>query len=329
MKTHRVHRLLKLITLLRAERGRDAETLAREVGVGRRTLFRDLSLLKSAGIAYQFDSTKNVYSLGETPLLPPVHLDAHEALALMLITRRFLARQVHPLYQKALDAAIKIESQLSPELLRHCGMLVDGISVRWHPVSDGEAANDVFLALQRALAQRVRVNVQYDSVQDSRRLDLLLDPLRLVFVSRAWYLIAWSHLHGSPRTFKLERMVRVQVTAETFEPHPDFDEARYFGSAWRMIPEGQLYHVKLRFCPAVATSVEEVRWHDSQATHRDDDGGLIFEVDIDGLGEIAAWVLGYGEHVTVIEPPALRDLVVEKATKLLAAHRGNGHGGGA
>lgn len=327
MKTHRVHRLLKLITLLRSGRNFDADGLAREAKIGRRTLFRDLSLLKSAGIECEFDASKNTYSLGEAPLLPPVHLDSNEALALLLITRRFLARQVHPLYRKALDAAIKIESQLPQSLLHHCGQLIDGISVRWPPVSDSEAASDVFLSLQRALSQHVRVRVRYDSVQDKSDADLLLDPLRLIFVSRAWYLIAYSHAHQSLRTFKIERMLAVNVTAELFTPPRDFDEKNYFGLAWRMIPEGQVYDVRLRFCPLVATSVEEVHWHDTQVTHREPNGALIFEARVDGLSEIASWIMSYGEHVTVLEPPALRDVVLDKARKLLAAHNGHDSAG--
>jgi predicted DNA-binding transcriptional regulator YafY len=55
MKPSRVHRLLKLILLLQTGRPYLANDLAREVRVSRRTLFRDLDMLKLAGIPLLYD----------------------------------------------------------------------------------------------------------------------------------------------------------------------------------------------------------------------------------------------------------------------------------
>jgi proteasome accessory factor B len=318
MNVNRVYRLLKLITLLQSGRRFDPESLCTEIGVSRRTLFRDLNLLEHAGVPYHFDHDKGTYSISESFFLPPLHLELPEALALLLVTRKFLSRQVHASYQHALDAALKIESHLPGAILSHCGKWLDGVSIRWPQTSSADSTADLFHAIQRALAESERLKVIYDSVSDGREIRVFLDPLRLIFMSRGWYLIAKSLTHDQIRTFKLDRMIRVVPMGEYFQPDPTFSEKRYFGAAWCMIPDGKLYSIKLRFAAQVATPVEEVRWHDSQNTTRLDDGQLLFEVEVDGLREIVPWILGYGDQVQVLEPPELRARIREKAARMVA-----------
>jgi len=313
----RVYRLLKLITLLRSERGADADSMADQLGISRRTLFRDLNLLEHAGVPYRFDKDKSRYAIADTFFLPPLHLDLEEAVALLLVTRKFLSRQVHPLYKKAAEAALKIESSLPRGVSSHCGHLLEGISVTWSPSSSADAINDAFKTVQRAVADRRKIQIRYDSVYEGRELDLLLEPRRVVFRPRGWYLIAYSSLHGEIRNFKIDRMLEVVLTGEQFTVDGEFDENEYFGAAWQMIPEGRLYTIKLRFAPKVAASVEEVSWHQSQSTTRDADGSLIFEATVDGLGEVSAWVLSYGGLVEVLAPAELRQLVVQKAQSVI------------
>jgi predicted DNA-binding transcriptional regulator YafY len=230
---------------------------------------------------------------------------------------------VHPSYQHALDAALKIESQLPKTILDYCGAWLDGVSIRWPQTTPVDAVSDVFQSVQRALAQRMRIKVKYDSVYDRGEIVDVLEPMRLIFMSRGWYLIARSLKHRKPRTFKMDRMVEVTPLDDPFEPDPSFSEKAYFGAAWRMIPEGTIYSIKLRFSAEVAASVEEVRWHDSQRTTRLDDGRLLFEAQVDGLREISSWILSYADRVEVLAPLALRRQVGEKAARVasLAAIR--------
>ncbi len=319
MNIRRLSRLVQLMTLLRSGRRFDPDNLTSTLSISRRTLFRDLKVLEQAGWGHRFDHDSARYVATNGFLLPPLHLELDEALALLLLTRRFLTKQVHPQYRHALSAALKIESSLPASLIEHCGVVLDGISLYWPPSSPADASADLFDMLQRALADHVRVKVRYDSVYDGREIDVLLEPRRLVFMSRGWYLIAWSLSHHELRTFKVDRILRADVTEDRFEPDPHFSESDYFGAAWQMIPEGKVYYVKLRFSSAVAASVEEVRWHPSQMTSRDADGRLVFEARVDGLREISSWILGYGEHVEILAPGDLRELVRRRAEQIVAA----------
>ena len=104
----------------------------------------------------------------------------------------------------------------------------------------------------------------------------------------------------------------MKLSVKRFVPDKDFDLVEYIGKAWGMIREGRIYDVKLRFLPKVATNVDEVRWHSTQKTTRNDDGSIIVEFRVDGLGEIMWWVLRYGDQVEILAPRALRSMVVKK-----------------
>ncbi|MCA9256653.1 MAG: transcriptional regulator [Phycisphaerales bacterium] len=318
MNVDRVRRLLQLLTLLRSGKAFGADRLAAELQISRRTVFRDLKLLESAGVPYKFEHDEGNYKLEMSLSLPPTQLNMDEALALLLATRVMMSSAAHPMYRAVSDAALKIESGLPGSVLRHCGAWLEGLDVLPEPMSPIESVADLFADLQAALARRERIHLVYDSVYDGGEIRLFVDPARLIFATRGWYLIAWSHSHDAYRTFKVDRILSAEFTGDTFEPRTDFSCDTYFGKAWRMIPDGVVYNVRLRFDAEVATSVEEVQWHATQSTCRDRAGRLIFEAEVDGLKEIAPWILGYGEHVEVLAPKELRDVIREKAERILA-----------
>ncbi len=148
MNVSRVYRLLKLITLLRSGRSYDPDGLASELEVSRRTLFRDLKLLEHAGVPYQFDRKTNQHAISETLFLPALHLTLDEALALLLVTRKFLSSDVHPAYRQAMNAALKVESTLPAPVLGHCGDRLSDLSIHWPPSSSVDMTSGIFEQLR-------------------------------------------------------------------------------------------------------------------------------------------------------------------------------------
>jgi len=314
----RMTRLLRMISMLRSGSQFHPEKLAKELGVSRRTVFRDLNLLAAAGIPYRFAHEEGCYRLEDRKFLPPLHISLDEALALMVATHTLISAENHPLHEAAVEASLKIESSLPDHVAQHCGSALQYVDAIHEPASPADAVSDLFQRLQFALARNKRLIIRYDSVFEKKELRLVIDPARLVFITRGWYLIAMSHTHGKYRTFKIDRITDVEDTGDHYEPDNEFSLDKYFGKAWRMIPEGQIYDIRLRFMPFVATSVEEVQWHATQETMMQKDGSLLFHASVDGLQEIAPWVLSYGEHVQVLDPPELRERLVEKARGILA-----------
>ena len=82
MNVSRVHRLLRLITMLQSGRSYSAREPADELEVSRRTIFRDLKMLELARIPYYYDVDRGGYRIGRHFFLPPINLTLSEALAM-------------------------------------------------------------------------------------------------------------------------------------------------------------------------------------------------------------------------------------------------------
>ncbi|MBI4578121.1 MAG: WYL domain-containing transcriptional regulator [Planctomycetes bacterium] len=307
----RIHRLLKLVTVLQTGKGFTADELAAAVPASRRTLFRDLSLLKQVGIPVKYDGARRVYQIEQSFFLPPVNLTLSEVLGLMTLVHKQGTAAPLPNHDAIATAMMKIESILPREIQDYCGSVVEAVAYRSTPTADVSRLGRTFDCIWQAAYHREKTAITYESFHEGRDISVTLRPYRLTFIARAWYVIGFSEAHGEVRTFKLDRVLAARPTGEPFDPDPDFDLARYFGNAWQMIRGDREYGVRVRFSPRVAGNVEEVLWHPTQQVQRLADGSLRFEARVDGLLEIVWWVLGYGKEAEVEAPAELRDLVAE------------------
>ena len=317
MNVSRIYRILQLITMLQSGRGCTADELARELEVCRRTIFRDLNALEMARIPYYFDKDRNSYRIRQPFFLPPVNLTLGESLAMLVLTGKLGADTKVPLLAESAKAAAKLESALPDAIRQHVGSIIERMSFSLGPVSSHQDLDEAFKELTMAIIDKTVCRLVYVSFQEKRQLHVDVHPLRLVFRSRAWYLIAYSVAHRQVRTFKLGRIRKLTVLDKTFVVSPSVDAEQHFDGAWCMIPEGKLYDVHLRFEPKVAGNVAEVRWHSTQRVEWNDDGSIQFRARVNGLGEITWWILGYGDQVEVISPPQLRRRLREVAQSMV------------
>jgi len=320
MSTSRIYRLLKLITLLQQRRSYTATELAQELEVSKRTVFRDLNVLEMAQIPYFFDPDNGGYRISGDFFLPPVNLTVGEALAMLVLSGRLRETGSVPLMSEGARAAMKVEGALPEAIRNHVGKILRNLSMRIGPIARHDALEGLFDQLARAVADRRACKLTYISFYDQKQLRLTVHPVRLLFIARAWYLLAWSRAHKALRTFKLSRIRKLAVQKETFAPVSDCRIRKHFGNAWCMIPEGREYNVHLHFEPKVAGNVAEVRWHPTQQVHWREDGSLDYRVRVDGLGEITWWVLGYGDQVEALAPPELRRQIARIARDVGRRH---------
>lgn len=323
MKLTRTHRLIRIVQILQAGRRCTAQDLAIEMNVSRRTIFRDLDVLREAGINCTHDAEAECYRIDHSYFLRPLMLSVEESLSLMLITRKLMDQRMIPNITTAIAASLKIESALPVEIREHCGRLLDGVDISDFHISDADAVTDILLRLEEAVANSLKVRITYDSYFEKEEIETVLRPYKVTFRSRGWYVVGYSEKHHMVRTFKLERVTDLAVLDDRFAPDKDFTMEDYYGNAWNMIRGDDSYHVEIHFGSKVAGNVEEVSWHRTQRTRVRSDGTLVFEVDVDGLDEISWWVLGYGDQAVVSEPEALRHIVATHARNIVRCYDTN------
>jgi predicted DNA-binding transcriptional regulator YafY len=322
VNTKRVERLFQLVQTLESGTPHTAEDLSKLLGLSKRTVFRDLALLAQAGVPYRYDHETKRYSADRAALLPPVMLSRAEALALMLATKFLVAQRALPDASAAVSAGQKLESLMPARVREYCGPLARQTRFRIDQVCESGVIAEMLPLLQAAAARQFKVHVRYEAYSDQRRIETKLSPYCVIYIQRGWYVIAHSGFHKDVRTFKLERIQDLRPLDEHFRGDAAFDLDEYLGNAWSLVRGDTRYCVKVRFLRPVAGQVDEVRWHKTQRTAFQDDGSLLFEADVDGLDEVAWWVLGYGDQAIVMAPMELRHRVAECARRMVRYYEG-------
>jgi len=320
MDLSRLHRVLRIITLLQAGRAFNASELAAECHVSRRTVYRDLATIEKVGIPFFYNHAGGGYQMHQAGLLPAINLTLEEAMALVLMATELGRTGRLPLFQPARDAAAKIECMLPVGLRATMGAALKNMAVRPGPMARHNSLQETYRLVQRATVRREALEAVYISFHDKGQIRTRLEPYWLMFHERAWYVIGRSSLHGEVRTFKLGRFKSL-VPAKTFFKMPkDLTLDKHMGNAWGLMRGAKAHEVELKFSPLISPNVAEVNWHKTQKIRWDDDGRVLFTATVDGLDEIVWWVLGYGPEVEVLRPPELRKRLADMTRRTLAQY---------
>jgi proteasome accessory factor B len=308
-KRDRLARFYKVVRYLDAHpEGVTAAELARFLGVAKRTAYRDLAALEQE-LEIPVWAEGGRWGLAEGALLPAFRLTLGEAMAVFLAAR--LMAKYADAYDPVLASAfLKLVEALPDVLGRHVERTLD-VMARRPPDPDGARH---LRALTQAWAERRIVELTYDvstydptrGTRTTRVHPYLIEPSA---ETHALYLIGRDETRAALRTFKLERILRLTVTAESFEAPADGVIEEALERAWGIIADQGEVEVVLSFGPAVASRVAETTWHPTQAVAREADGSLTWRATVSGTIEIRAWILSWGPDVEVLAPPALREEV--------------------
>lgn len=314
-------RLFRIVTMIQGSKHWTPAAIAEQLGTSGRTVYRDLERLRDGGVPVDFhdgDDGPRGYRIPPGFFLPPLELSMDEACALALLAERVAGTEQLPLTRPAALAMQKLRSVLPAALREVLDEIMPRVTMHL-AASEGDGIDDVWSIASRAIADGHALRCEYDSNGSRTRERVKCEPFRfdpyeLYFGQRAWYVVGLHHRHGEVRTLKLSRFNRIEPSDQSYAIPDDFSLQQYLGQAWRMIrkPNDKRHHIRIHFDAKVAETVEETNWHATQKLHaRHDDGAVTFDFEIDGLDEIAYWVLGYGPHCEVLHPPELREKVAD------------------
>ena len=228
----RAPRLLQLLQLLRRHRQPLAgATIASQLGISLRTLYRDIATLQAQGAP--IDGAPGLgYVLKPGFVLPPLMFSVDEVEALVLGSRWVAGRADGALAAAARDALAKIAAVL-PQELRH---ELDTSALLIGPGEERIAAGDADVASIRAAIRgerKLRIRYRDASGQDSGR---TIWPFALGFFDRVRVVVAWCELRQAVRHFRTDRITAITPTDVRY---PQRRQALL--KAWRAqegVPEG-------------------------------------------------------------------------------------------
>ena len=320
-KRDRLARMTRILALLNAHPdGMKPAEIARRVDSSVRTVYRDLRSIEGE-LSMPLWSEGGRWGVEADAFLPPLKLTRSEAMAVVL-SARLMVRYADKYDPDLASAFEKLAAVLPPALREHVDRTLDDLSRR--PTDD--AFNRHVRLLTQAWAERRVVALDYAPApyapeaapRSARVRPYLIEPS---LQTHALYLIGWDETRNGMRTFKIERIRDVALTAATFEA-PDAEIDGMFERAWDIIADQDPIEVVLRFAPAVASRVREARWHPSETVAEEGDGSLTWRATVAGPIEIRLWILQWGDNVEVVAPPDLREDVAATLVRAAARYAG-------
>jgi predicted DNA-binding transcriptional regulator YafY len=313
----RFARILKLLELLQCRERQDTVSLAAGLEVGRRTVQRDIEVLRLSGIGVEYDPTKRSYVL---------HGDYRFAIG-GLTDDELLGQATAAALTSAKGLDVTHGAGPTSRKLRATGrersrnLLEDALRVTTVldlKMADHEGRRETIRTIQWALINGKCLEGNYASPYHATEKRLVLHPYRLCLVKQAWYLIARPDGSDHPVTYRVARFRSLGALDAAAEVPEDFDPRAYFGDAWSVYRGDVTYEVEVRFVPEAASLVTETTWHHTQQVRRNEDGSVSLSFRVAGLEEIVWWLLGWSGLVEIIKPPELRRMITERLRSALA-----------
>jgi predicted DNA-binding transcriptional regulator YafY len=150
----------------------------------------------------------------------------------------------------------------------------------------------------------------------------VVDPLGLVAKGRLWYFVA--AVDDEPRTYRISRMQAVEILSEPATRPPDFDLAAFWTeSSASLVANLPRYPIVVRAAPEIVRRlwIPGAYARVEQIGEPEADGWQTAHLLLQTEHEACSYVLGFGPLMEVIEPPALRERVIQTAEQIGAFYR--------
>ena len=202
----RSERLLDLIQILRRHRRPvSGRTLADEMGVSIRTLYRDIATLQGQGAPIDGEAGLG-YVLKPGFMLPPLMFTDEEIEAIVLGSRWVAKQPDKRLAAAATDALAKVAAVLPDDLRED----LDATTLLVGPRSDNLEAIDLGVVRQ-AIRDERKLGFLYRDAEGAAS-ERLVWPFALSFFDKVRVMVAWCEMRQDFRHFRADRMSDLTVT---------------------------------------------------------------------------------------------------------------------
>ena len=315
-------RMIKIHELLQTKGRSSCPILASELEVSAKTVQRDIDFMRDQmGLPIEYDvSAHGFYYTRKVVQFPTMKISEGELVALS-VARKALAQYHGTPFERPLrDAFEKLTSGLRDQIHFAWGSDLDStISFRAAGHTMGDLST--FETASLGVRQNEELEFAYRKLGSEAEEIRRVQPLHLACIDNQWYLFGLDLGRGGKvRTFALTRIARLRNTGQSFERPEGFSLDEHLADSFGVFssPEAQL--LRLRFDAFSARLICERQWHASQHITPLSDGGLELSMRVGISPEIDRWILGWGEHVEVIEPATLRASIGRTARQVASQY---------
>jgi predicted DNA-binding transcriptional regulator YafY len=316
---HPTTRVLAVLELLQTHGRMSGADMAARLAVDARTLRRYIATLEEIGIPITTERGRyGGYALMAGFKMPPMMFTDDEALALsigLLAARSLGFADAAP---AVASAQAKLE-RIMPANLKKRVRAVDE-TVRLDMVrSVAPADNQALVTLSSAALAQQRVHMHYrapdgkDSARD-------FDAYGLAFRSGCWYVIGMCHLRGAMRSFRLDRVLKVDPRPLSFARPANFDALEHLRHSMATMTRTHPVEILLKIDLQTASR----HFFEAIGVFEQTAEGVLLRSQTDHMDWFAGHLAGMPFEFEVRSPAALRDCLAALGERLLRLARAPG-----
>ena len=156
--------------------------------------------------------------------------------------------------------------------------------------------------------------IEFDYYYEKGMMRRRIEPAFVVFQWTAWYVFGYCLDRQDFRMFKLQRLWNLKLSEASFVHREIPPEKRDFNT--RLPDDKKLVAV---FHPS--TKYRLIETYGLHCTSETEDGNLHLEIGYTHWDNILTWLLGFGDKVTVLEPPEMAQEICEIAKRMMENYK--------
>ncbi len=286
-------RLFRIIYYLLDKGKSTAPELAEKFEMSVRTIYRDIDIISSMGIPVYAMQGKG----GGITLLDNFVLD-----------KSLLSTREKEQILMALQGIIATEPNNSDELLTKLGSLFQTKNTNWIEVDFSNwvkrnPSQDIFQLMKSAIFSRNVISFQYFS-SNRESTKRRVEPLKLVFKSKDWYLYGFCLIRNDYRFFKLTRIKEMEIQAEVYSR-----EIPSTCSIGKQMDIQNAIAVTLKFDQDMAFRVYD---EFAEGVTEDKQGNLYVRTNLPDSDTLYSYLFSFADSVEIVEPENIREQVKNK-----------------
>ena len=313
-----------ILRALESSRRLTIDEMAETTGVSTRTIRRDLEALQYVG----FPIYDEVYDGKRYWLLEQKafkRLDAtgftFAELSALYFSRTLVeGLAATPFQQDVKSAFERLASALTPGMrtfLDRLPLVIQAKGARSAKPASAKTEREHIARLLDATLHHRRATMNYFSMSSGVEKEYVIEPYRMVYSAGGMYLFAFVPSYQEFRTFSVDRIRKLSLHEERFEPTA-IPEAAFEHSLG--VNEGPPEHIEIAFEPRIAPYIRERQWHPSQKHVDRKDGGVVISLEVCNDWALRGWILSFGPLARVLSPPALKSQIKDEIDRAAAGY---------
>ncbi len=182
----------------------------------------------------------------------------------------------------------------------------------------GMESLSIAVTLQRCIENTEKAKIAYESERRQGLLDFTVEPLQIFQADALWRLLAVHQ--GVVKQFLMTKILGVGPTGERFTRPAEERIEEMFRHSFLTWTGGEKHTVRLRLSRALARRLRSRQLISFEMISEGKDGSMDVSGVVNSLDEVAAWIVGLGLGIEVLEPPMLKRKVLKLAEAVVANH---------